>query len=162
MIEEYDFPPELLDGVWHSTSSDRYSGILEKRMILPEPDIPDSERWGSKKALFVRSIGGVSLFDFREFDVNKYSDVYGPTWYTFVPGRWESTIWLEMDISKISRNFLCPNAVLDKWENFNKKGQIMHLIEAAHIGEIPMSMVKRVLKYCSHSDEFIEVSHVAD
>lgn len=58
----------LRGGVWHTTDSERYKGILSAGAILPEPPIPDSDRWetglGTIGCSYVRSIGGVSLFDF--------------------------------------------------------------------------------------------------
>jgi len=39
---------------------------MQSGALLPDPDIPDCERWGGYS--YVRSIGGVSLFDFGRFD----------------------------------------------------------------------------------------------
>ena len=162
MNEEYDFPPELLGGVWHSTSNERYLRILETGAILPEPDIPDNERYGPKKYPVVRSIGGVSLFDFRMFNAQEYGDEYGSTWSAFTPDSegTGSIIWLEIDTAEIVENFIAPKVVMDKWKKSKEYRQIMALIEAAHIGEIPVSMIKRVLKYCKYSDEFIELKNI--
>jgi len=61
----------LRGSVWHTTNCDRYKSILADGAILPEPSIPDSDRWGTGLGTigcpYVRSIGGVSLFDFRDF-----------------------------------------------------------------------------------------------
>ena len=66
------FPETLLDCLWHTTSVVRFKGIVTSTAIVPEPNIPDSERWGTSKGIkyfpFVRVIGGVSLFDFTAFD----------------------------------------------------------------------------------------------
>lgn len=37
---------ELYGGLWHTTHPDRFKGILAAGAILPEPGIPDRERWG--------------------------------------------------------------------------------------------------------------------
>jgi hypothetical protein len=37
----------LRGGVRHTTNRDRYRAILETGSILPDPPIPDSERWGT-------------------------------------------------------------------------------------------------------------------
>jgi hypothetical protein len=70
----------LRGGVWHNSDSERYKGIISAGAILPEPPIPDSDRWGTGLGTigcpYVRSIGGVSLFDFRDFDPEEYSKNY--------------------------------------------------------------------------------------
>jgi hypothetical protein len=63
---------KLRGGVWHTTNVSRFQGILRSAAILPDPEIPDSERWstslGSKWYPYVRTLGGISLFDFRRFN----------------------------------------------------------------------------------------------
>jgi hypothetical protein len=63
---------KLKGGVWHTTNMNRFQGILRSSAILPEPEIPDRERWstsrGSELYPYVRTLGGVSLFDFRKFN----------------------------------------------------------------------------------------------
>jgi uncharacterized glyoxalase superfamily protein PhnB len=39
------FPPELRDCLWHTTTPNRYESILRAGSILPNPDIPESDRW---------------------------------------------------------------------------------------------------------------------
>jgi hypothetical protein len=70
--------------------------------------------------------------------------------------KWDSTIWLEINIKKLLNNFLCPNEVMEKWHQSEEYRQVIPRIEAAYIGEIPISMIKRALKYCSVSERFIE------
>jgi hypothetical protein len=57
---------KLQGGVWHTTNVGRFQGILRSAAILPEPEIPDSERWstsqGSEWYPYARTLGGVSLF----------------------------------------------------------------------------------------------------
>src|SRR5258708_6756663 len=68
---------ELVGGVWHTTNQERFLRILEWGTILPEPDISEHGRWGTAAGPegypYVRSIGGVSLFDFRGFEAESYS-----------------------------------------------------------------------------------------
>lgn len=98
---------ELWGGVWHTTRPDRFLSILDDGAILPEPSIPNGERWGIALGPdlypFVRSIGGVSLFDFRGFAPVTYQEKYTVSmWRTFVPYRqdWAGAIWLEVDHKK--------------------------------------------------------------
>ena len=68
---------ELYGGLWHTTHPDRFEKILARGAILPEPNIPDCERWctggGSEHYPYARSLGGVSLFDFDLFDPDETS-----------------------------------------------------------------------------------------
>ena len=36
---------ELCGRIWHTTTEERFDGILRSGEISPEPDIPDSDRW---------------------------------------------------------------------------------------------------------------------
>ena len=67
---------EILNGgLWH-TNPDRFQKILERGALLPEPDLPNAERWftgsGPKHYPYVRHLGGVSLFEFAGFDPKLY------------------------------------------------------------------------------------------
>lgn len=69
---------ERLHGrLWHTTRPDRVPAIMETGALMAEPNIPDAERQKTKRGPdyypFVRKIGGVSLFDFHEFDAEAYS-----------------------------------------------------------------------------------------
>src|SRR5882672_4084889 len=61
----------LLGGLWHTTYPERFDGILKTGAILPEPVIPDADRWATSRGRehypYVRMLGGVSLFDFNQF-----------------------------------------------------------------------------------------------
>ena len=45
---------------------------------MPYPDVPDGERWGTSHGPdyypYVRTLVGISLFDFNEFDAVMYSN----------------------------------------------------------------------------------------
>jgi hypothetical protein len=69
---------ELHGGLWHTTIPERYENILSSGFILPEPpNMPDNERWSTSQGKefypYVRQLGGVSLFDFDDFDPEAYS-----------------------------------------------------------------------------------------
>src|SRR5438309_5175332 len=71
---------KLRGGLWHTTHLDRYRNILTEGSIVPEPNIPNSDRWktsqGEDYYPYVRMLGGVSLFDFDEFDPERYTERY--------------------------------------------------------------------------------------
>jgi hypothetical protein len=148
----------LRGSVWHTTNTERYKGILSVGAILPEPPIPDSDRWGTALGTvgcpYVRSIGGVSLFDFRDFDPEEYSNKYPiGTWREFVPYRsaWGEAIWIEVDVSEIMAGFISGREILDRWKAEQASNRFMPLIEAAHIGALPLRAFKQVLSVSKES-----------
>jgi hypothetical protein len=152
-VRAEDLLPLLGEGIWHTTSPTRYRGILKSGAILPEPQIPDSERWkttdGPKHYPFVRSIGGVSLFDFKGFEPESYTSNYRmSSWETFVPycRSWGAAIWLEIDRAAVSASLIDPKALVEKWNRENAHAHtLMPMIEAAHIGQIPLARIRRAV-----------------
>lgn len=140
------FPQTLLGRLWHTTSKNCYKNIVKNGCILPSPPISDDERWASYRGAeyfpFVRSLGGISLFDFKNFEANKYSEEYPlSSWREFVPFRkkWGESIWIALDREKISENFISGENLLSKWkETESFSHPIMPIIEAAHIGPITL------------------------
>jgi hypothetical protein len=148
----------LRGSVWHTTNSERYNGIVSKGAILPEPPIPDRDRWGTGVGTigcpYVRSIGGVSLFDFRDFDSEVYSEKYPlSSWREFVPYRsgWGEAIWIEIDVSQLIPGFISGHDILERWKAEHASNRFMPLIEAAHIGALPLYAFKRVLHVSKES-----------
>jgi hypothetical protein len=101
--------PELCGGLWHTTHPDRFKPILSGGAILPEPNIPDGDRYctglGKDHYPYVRTLGGVSLFDFNGFDTDAYTNEYpSSTWATFVPYRtdWGSSVWIEINREQVA------------------------------------------------------------
>ena len=159
------FPEILREGIWHTTSVERFEGILAAGSILPEPPIPDKDRWGTacgpSHYPFVRSIGAVSVFDFTGFEEATYEEKYPLSmWRTFVPcfSKWDESIWIELDRSAIKNDFIDGKAVIERWKQQNQLGRkIMPIIEAAHVGPIPISAFRRVYKYNKHDEEFRQI-----
>lgn len=143
----------LTGGLWHTTHPARFRSILNDKAILPEPNIPNSERWktfqGPEYYPYVRTLGGVSLFDLREFDPEEYSNDYpSSTWEVFIPFRkeWGESVWIEIDYKKMGSNLLSGAETLTKWkEEKAYKNTIMPHIEAAHIGPIDAKFFKQAL-----------------
>jgi hypothetical protein len=155
----------LGDGLWHVTSPARYEGILQSAAILPEPAIPDSERWktaaGPKHYPFVRSLGGVSLFDFKGFDPVAYDAYYVfSSWREFVPYRheWGAAIWIEIDRSRAAGSVIRAKDLLDRWKKDNAHAHtLMPMIEAAHIGSIRLDVFSRVLSVDGKSGRIVNL-----
>lgn len=136
--------------LWHTTHPDRFKSILQTGAILPEPQLPDADRWktgmGPEYYPYVRTLGGVSLFDFDGFHAGKYSKLCpSSSWWEFVPyqSHWGASVWIEIDRDLIAPQFIPGPALVERWE-LEKKWQhsIMPHIEAAHIGSLPRATFK--------------------
>lgn len=159
------FPKKLYGSVWHSTSIERFEKIKADGRIKANPDLSDKERFstkfGAKHYPFVRSIGGVSVFDFRTFDVKKYSHKFSVSnWATFAPCRtgWAETIWIEVDILQLKDTFLSGQQIRELWKSENSSRKFITIIEGAVMEFIPSSAFKQVLLYKSSSNEFIKIA----
>jgi hypothetical protein len=159
------FPPILLNGLWHSTSPERYEGISATGAISPEPDLPEAERWGTNLGEehypLVRTLGGVSLFDFNDFEPEAYSKKYpSSSWSTFVPGnnKWSQTIWIEIDRSSITKNLKTGKDLLKIWHEKMYGHNLMPIIECAHIGDLSTNKFQKILLYDATSETFTEIN----
>ena len=148
------FPSILLNRLWHSTTYPRYELILRDGAILPEPEIPDSARWNTGKGPahypYVRSLGGVSLFDFTDFDPKKYGKHYIASWHTFVPlGKLSGNkIWIEINRDAVRESLIEGKELVERWKEENALGRnLMPIIEVAHIGPVFESAFSRVLHF---------------
>lgn len=141
---------ELYGGLWHTTHPDRFNRILASGAILAEPDIPDAERWSTSQGKdlypYVRSLGGVSLFDFDQFDRETYSEECpNSNWGEFVPYRmdWGCSVWIEIDRAQVARQLISASRLLEEWKSNGAGRKIMPGIEAAHKGDLPRTAFKR-------------------
>jgi hypothetical protein len=154
--------PELCGRLWHTTHPDRFKSILVSGAILPEPDIPDRERYctggGKEHYPYVRTLGGVSLFDFAQFDPDEY-EIRCPSssWAYFVPHHlhWERAVWIEIDREQVSPKLISGRDLLSKWKADAAYGHnIMPEIEAAYLGGLPRTAFKRAFLVRKEDDEF--------
>jgi hypothetical protein len=166
--------PELCGRLWHTTHPDRFKSILMSGAILQEPNIPDEERYctggGKEHYPYVRTLGGVSLFDFYKFDPDDFDDANpdayakrcpSSTWGTFVPYRtdWGCSVWIEIDRERVASQFISGSDLLAKWKSDSAYGHnIMPEIEAAHLGPISCTAFKRVLLVRKNDNEFRHLS----
>ncbi len=135
----------LHGGLWHTTSPQRFDSIVRDQELLPNPPIPDAERWGTRMGPdyfpYVRTLGGVSLFDFTDFDPETYSASYPMSnWTEFVPFRdsWGAAIWIEIDRAAVRADLIPPAELVQRWKDTNcHSHRLMPQIEAAHLGPIP-------------------------
>jgi hypothetical protein len=135
-VTDEDFLKELDGRLWHTTTPKRFMSIRSGGSILPDP--------------YVRTLGGVSLFDFADFDPTTYNDRYPfSTWREFVPFRDEvgSAVWLEVDREKVAGSYIDPISLMKKWkkDGANLRHIAMPEIEGAHIGALPTASLLRVV-----------------
>jgi hypothetical protein len=157
---------ELQGGLWHTTHPDRFKRILEKGAILPIPGTPNPDGWktisGDPYCTYAHKLGGVSLFDCYQFDAKSYAEKCPmSTWQAFVPYRekWDSSVWIEIDRSLVTPNFISGSAVLalQKGENAQRFA-LMPYIEAVHVGPLPRTAFKRAFQVGRDDHRFRELS----
>jgi hypothetical protein len=142
---------EIVGGLWHTTHPDHFTKILESGGISPEPDIPDNERFGTAAGendySYVRSIGGVSLFDLHDFDPDSYSDKFpASSWAYFIPCHlaWGCAVWIEIDREKTASRLISPAELKIKSDSENAhRRRRMPGIEAAYRGILPRTAFRR-------------------
>lgn len=140
---------ERLDGgLWHTTRRDRLDAILRCGGIDPEPaGMPDSERWGTGLGPdyypLVRHLGGVSLFDLTDFQIDSYREEFPlSSWAEFMPFRkaWGASIWIGIDRGAEDLNLISAEEL--KRIAYTQEGQVqrkrMPKIEIGNIGRIPV------------------------
>ncbi len=153
---------ELQGGLWHTTHPSRFQQIVEHGAIVPEPDIPDAERWctgsGQKHYPYVRTLGGVSLFDFEGFDPASYAEKCPiSNWHEFVPFRklWQCAVWIEIDRERAASKLVSGADLTARWKSEAAYGHmIMPYIEAAYIGDLFLSAIKRAFVVRAGQKEF--------
>lgn len=64
---------------------------------------------------------------------------------------WGEAIWIEIDVSEVMAGFLSGREVLARWKTEQATSRFMPLIEAAHIGALPLKGVRQVLHVSKES-----------
>jgi len=151
---------ELCGRLWHTTHPDRFKNILIIGAILPEPDIPDRDRWKTSRGKdfypFVRTLRGVSLFDFDHFDPESYAEKNPmSSWHNFVPYRkdWGLSVWIEIDRELVAPKFISGTDLVARWKSAGAyRHTIMPYIEAAYLGPLPKTAFKRAFLVCKEDN----------
>ncbi|WP_040672267.1 hypothetical protein [Rhodobacter ferrooxidans] len=138
-IEQY-----LLGSFWHTTSSERFEGIIRSGLIMVDPPLPEAERYGGMP--FVRSLGGVSLFDFpSSFNFEIYeADVQLNSIGEFIPFKssWGRSIWLRIDSEMVREGLKSGREIRALWKKMDSSRRFMAEVEGAHIGDIPIAAIQ--------------------
>jgi leucyl-tRNA synthetase len=137
-------PTELKSKVWHSTSIENATSIVRQGFILAEPDIDQAKFWGGKSERvypFVRSIGGISLFDFR-LPSSHVSKIL----YNFIPCKsgCTQTVWFGIDVSRLGDLFLSADETRIRWMESGMNRQYMPKLESTSLCPIPISCINSI------------------
>jgi len=133
---------ERLNGrLWHATSADGLSGILHDRAIRADAATKHS-------TAYVRSIGGVSLFDLAEPDIGIHP--VAAHWSDWLRDRTGTPYWLEVDRAAVADQFIGTRETYRRWQERLDAGgmtatRLIANIEAAHIGSIPLCQVNAII-----------------
>ena len=152
-MDSEDAIETLRSGLWHTTSERRYEGILSRGPSSWSRRFAEHERWGTRCGPqgwgYVRTLGGVSLFDFAGFDVDCYEARYpSSSWREFVPFRrsWGASVWIEIDREKASEALLPGEELVARQHKERAhRHRIMPHIEACYLGDVPEKLFVRVL-----------------
>lgn len=163
------FPQELYGGLWHTTHPARFRQIRGLGAILPSPPIPDKDRWktsqGPELYPYVRHLGGVSLFDFHEFNPVTYSDTYSMSnWRAFVPicQKWDEAVWIEIDRVAVADRLIPASTLVERWKSEEAyRHSIMPRIEAGYLGPVRLTTFRRAYLCTRERLEFQTIDHGA-
>ena len=140
---------ELYGGLWHTTPPDRFKEILSSGAILPLRTNPDGWKTlgGEGYCPYAMKLGGVSLFDFADFDPEAYAQKCPlSSWFEYVPCRskWGSAVWIEIDRAKVADRLISSADVVAKWKAEQAyRHNFMPYIEAIHVGPLPCTAFTR-------------------
>lgn len=161
----------LLDTVCHTTTVASFLKIYESGYIKGEPNQKTLEHKIYSNCLdmnnttYVRSIGGVSLFDFKNFSLQEYDTYfkegsYGEL-YRFLPMHQRNekdgmSIWLVIG-GNYTDKYIDRLSLKNMWEK-QKNSMFMPNVEATILEDIPINWIKKVIVYKAENKEVLEMS----
>lgn len=156
---------ELVGNLWHTTYPDRFQDILASGAILPESGIQNWKAvgvgYGEDCCSYAHKLGGVSLFDFDQFDQTGYETKYPlSSWDAFVPYLWDcGAVWIEIDREKVAPGLISASNLVDRWNSDKAyKHNIMPYVEAVYLGPLPSSAFKRAFLVREGENQFESLS----
>ncbi|WP_426030916.1 hypothetical protein [Caulobacter sp. DWP3-1-3b2] len=155
----------LRGGLWHVTHPRRFEQIMASGGLLAEPSDSNEGRVGTAKGPegypFIRSRGGISLFELFEFDADAYTErCPSSTWRTFIPcpPTWGGGVWIEIDQPSIAAFYISG---ADAWQSYSSAPDrarlIMPFIEAGAMQPVPVSSFRRALFVNSSKGDWVPV-----
>ncbi|HGN2068222.1 hypothetical protein [Proteus sp. HMSC14B05] len=151
------FPKHLLGNVWHATTATRFKLIKKNGFIKINPNIPDQDRTGcgnKEKYPLVRTLKGISIFDFRIVDEKYLNDHYSHWNWVLVSGvEYEDIIWISINLDKLKDCFLSGEEVSAIANNSKEYRKYIPKIEGAILCDIPLSSFEDVWGF-SHKNKY--------
>lgn len=162
MVGIADFISNRLAGsLWHTTSVARFGSILATGFIMVEPGLPEKERYGGDP--FVRSLGGVSLFDFPAgFDFEKYNaEIPTNSLGEFVPFKrsWGHSVWLRLDTDALALGIRSGKAIRALWKDLGSVKRFIAEVEGAHLGDIPIGEIADAYQIGEGDEDWTCLNH---
>lgn len=162
------FRDELLeivhDGLWHSTTTEGFIGIVESGMILPSSTENQPFSYSQTENSYALLKGYVAVFDFYAATYKQIREHYNGKWSSFFPLD-ELTIALKLDRDQL-KSRLIPNSQAKK--EVGCKKMWIPFVEAWHPIPIPLKAVSGALilgrgkNYINKIIDYIEIEHIED
>ncbi|EJV1663834.1 hypothetical protein AB7W88_03095 [Providencia vermicola] len=161
------FPIQLLGQVCHVTTYSRFETIKNVGFIKVNPDIPDQDRTGNGKKdkyPIVRTINGISVFDFRFVTErflnnrnhrNKWNWVFN--WRYF--GH-EDLVWISINIEDFKECFLSVEEVTKK--GVEGRRNFIPKLEGAILSDIPLRSFNSISVYSRKDDKWLDHIKIID
>ncbi|ENX05966.1 hypothetical protein [Acinetobacter courvalinii] len=161
----------LLNSVCHTTTVSSFIKIYESKYIYvhPAPEMLEHEKYGNVNCpnnnTYVRSLNGISLFDFEDFSLEKYDNFFKPGYgdlYRFLPihernRKDQISIWLIIDVT-LTNKYVNREKLYSQWNSQSKNGKFMPKVEAAILEDIPIAWVKEVFVFKKENNELLKMS----
>ena len=148
--------PSLRHNLWHQTAPARFDDIVRDGAIVAEPSIDNSTRWKTGRGPdfypYVRHIGGVSVFDFRNVDMDDFERTcILCNWSDFVPflASAQEAVWIEINPhhEAIEKGFVTSGELWARQDDERAhRHTLMPRIEAAVVPSVPKAAFIRVLQ----------------
>jgi len=149
-----EIPKELLDTVCHTTTVESFLSICESGYIFinPDPSILKHKKFGNAQdennQTYVQNLGGVSVFDFKNFSIEAYNRYLNNTWealspelYRFLPNHNRNqqdgfSVWMIIDTTKC-KTYINRESLYRQWQTAQIKGlKFIPKVEAAILSDI--------------------------
>lgn len=130
----------LQNNLWHATSLRHAHAIIKSKYIKHhtlESFYPDG---------FSRSIGAVSLFDFRNPSEALRLNPECWTGWLGKERRAPLAVWLRIEANQcMQRSIIEPHSLFRIWQSQGQAYKILPCVEAAHVGSIPIRAITGIL-----------------
>ena len=161
----------LLNSVCHTTTISSFIKIYESKYIYvyPDPKILEHEKYGNVNCpnnnTYVRSLSGISLFDFKDFSLEEYDKFFKPSYgdlYRFLPihkrnEKDKISIWLIIDVT-LTDKYINREKLYSQGSSESKNSQFIPKAEATILGDIPIDWIKEVIIFKKENNQVLKMN----